>query len=318
MLIQRSFYFVLCAVVFGTASTMTGCTRTNDGPNRSGPPPFQVLPEDNNGTRSRSITYVYDRRAADPSYPPKIDSSIILFAYNAAGKIDSMRFIHNEDFLIYDFRFIRNASNKITSIHGKTWYTDTLVGESDLTFEYNASGNVSLLKLTYQDDPLNEVDSMIVKTTGSRIDSVIDRTVAIPTTTGADKYAYKYNGSGDIIQIDHIRATGIYFSYLDIYKYTLSNNPAALVLGEDAIYWYFLAMHNNISGTTRHMLPEILFHSAKQPSKLAWQCLGEPVVTSNYSVEHYGTGLPKKMTATIVTGTGELYAREAYYYTYAQ
>jgi hypothetical protein len=104
------------------------------------------------------------------------------------------------------------------------------------------------MKAVVQNPPLIEVDSFIIKSSGNRIDTVIDRTLAVGTD--ADKYAFTYNGSGDITQMDHIRTSGIFFVYEDIYKYTLSGSPAALALGNEAIFWYFFAHLVNVSYNT--------------------------------------------------------------------
>jgi len=48
------------------------------------------------------------------------------------------------------------------------------------------------------------------------------------------------------------------------------------------------------------------------------QVSGSYTGTYNYQTEYYTTGRPKKMTANVITQTGAFYAREAYYYSYAQ
>lgn len=290
-----------------------GCTHPDSDQRQI--PDFPVLPENNMGTRARSITYVYDKTPSDASSPMKKDSSIMLFSYDASGNIDSMRFSHNDGFIIYDFSFERNASNKLIAMHCETW-ADTSLGKIDCILEYNPSGNVSQMKYIIQNHPTNDIDTFLVRSTGSRIDTVIDRTLII--LNQLKKYAYTYNGSGDITQVDVIGTSGSSYVYEDAYKYTISGSPAALIMGNEAIYWYFFAKFCNVSGTTKFMIPPILFQSPRQSSKLVYQSLIDPVSTSNYQTEYYSTGKPKKMTANVTTPTGSLIAREAYYYTYAQ
>ncbi len=316
---RRPYYFLLFPIILAATFTIAGCNRENSDDEYTDPYPFPVLPEDNTGTRARSITYVYDRTAVDLSFPPKIDSSVILFSYNAAGKIDRIRLPHN-GFYVYDFSFER-SNNKLTAIHCRHWVVSPTsnpeVYQADLELQYDASGKVSLMKATAQDDPHHEIDSFIVKSTNNRIDTVIDRTFAVGTNN-ANKYAFTYNASGDITQMDHIVTSGIFYSYQEIYKYTLSGATAALALGDEAIFWNFFAHHVDVSSNTDFMVPAILFHSAKQPSKLVLQESGFYTGTYNYQTEYYGTGRPKKMTANVITETGAFYAREAYYYSYAQ
>jgi hypothetical protein len=318
MLFRRPFYFILIAVMFATSFILSGCDKP--GEEEETCPysrPFAVLPEDNNGSRVRSITYVYDRTAVDATYPPKIDSSVILFSYDLAGRIDSMRLVQNDSFLIYDFSFERQ-NNKLTAIRCKGWTRGCQpdMFNAHLELQYDGAGKVSLMKATYLNDPNTDIDSFIIKSTGNRIDTVIDRTFAFGTNT--DKYALTYNGSGDITQMDDIRTSGIFWVHENIFKYTLSGNAAPLVWGDEGIFWHFFARHLDISSNTDFMIPAILFHSAKQPSKLELQVSGIYTGTYNYQTEYYNSGTPKKMTASVITQTGAFYAREAYYYTYAQ
>lgn len=320
MLFRRPYYLLLFPIILAATFSIAGCNKANSNDEYTDPYPFPVLPEDNNGTRARSITYVYDRTAGDPSFPPKIDSSVILFSYNAAGKIDRIRLPHN-GFYVYDFIFER-SNNKLTAIRCRHWVVSTNsapeVYHADLELQYDASGKVSLMKATAQDDPLHEVDSFIIKSTNNRIDTVIDLTFAYFNGSNKNKYAFTYNASGDITQMDHIVTSGIFYSYWHIYKYTLSGVTAPLILGDEAIFWNFFAHHVDVSSNTDFMVPAILFHSAKQPSNLVLQESGLYTGTYNYQTEYYGTGRPKKMTANVITGTGDFYAREAYYYSYAQ
>ena len=317
MLLRLPCYLFLFAIVLATTFVNTGCSKSNDdGDAYIDPNPFPELPEDNTGSRTRSITYVYDRRAVDTTYPPKIDSSVILFSYDSVGKIKRIRLTHG-DFFVYDFDFERN-SNRLTAIHCTYWSIkpEPKLYQADLELQYNTSGSPFLMKAVVQSPSLTEVDSFIIKSSGNRIDTVIDRALAVGTD--ADKYAFTYNGSGDITQMDHIRTSGNFFVYEDIYKYTLSGSPAALALGNEAIFWYFFAQLVNVSSNTDFMLPAILFHSTKQPSKFVLQVSGFYTGTYNYQTEYYTTGRPKKMTANVITQAGAFYAREAYYYTYAQ
>lgn len=316
---HRPYYLLLLTVIFITFSGITGCDKGEAEEEETPPPPFPELPEDNTGSRIRSVTYVYDRTAVDLTYPPKIDSSIILFSYTPTGKIDRIRLTHNSNFFVYDFYFERDApTDKLIAIHCKDWvpspYMET--GQTDLALEYNTAGKVALMKSRIKNDPLNETDSFIIKYSANRIDTVIDRTFAVGTN--ADKYAFTYNVSGDITQIDDIRTSGVFFVYEEILKYTLSGSPAAFVLGDEAIFWNFFAKHVDVSSNTNFMIPPILFHSSKQPSKLVMQVSGFYTGTYNYQTEFYSSGRPKKMTADVITGTGAFYAREAYYYTYTQ
>lgn len=314
MLFRSPCYHLLFAIVLATTFVNTGCSRSND--DVVDIDPFPELPEDNTGSRTRSITYVYDRTAVDTSYPPKIDSSVILFSYDSTGKIDRLRVTHN-DFFIYDFSFER-TNNRLTAIHHTNKNVVSLphLYKADLILEYNSSGNVSLMKAVLQSPSVTEVDSFIIKSTGNRIDTVIDRSLAVGTD--ADKYAFTYNGSGDITQMDHIRTSGNFFVYEDINKYTLSGSPAALTFGNEAILWYFFAQLVTVSNNTNFMLPPILFHSPKQPSKMVLQVSGSYTGTYNYQTEYYTTGKPKKMSTNVITQAGAFYAREAYYYSYAQ
>jgi len=312
MLFRHLAYFVLFAIVLSTTLTITACNKGND--DDSDPPSFPELTEDNTGSRARSITYVYDRTAVDFTNPPKRDSSIILFAYDMTGKISRIR-LTQTDLAVYDFTFERNG-NKLTAIHCKSWLMPyQMVSDADLDLEYNAFGKPSLMKVSYKNPPTTDVDSFIIKSTNNRIDTLIDLTFAIGSNV--DKYAFMYNGSGDITQMDYIRISGNFFVYQNIFKYTLSANPAALVLGDEAIFWNFFAHRIAGSATTNFLIPAILFHSTKQPSKLVLQAF-DYVGTYNYQTEYYGTGRPKKMTANVITQAGAFYAREAYYYSYAQ
>lgn len=315
----RHSYLPLVAIVLTTILTITGCYKEDNIEEETQPPAFPQFPEDNTGSRTRSLTYVYDRTAVDSSYPPKIDSSLILFAYTATGKIDRIRLSHNNDFLVYDFTFARDSiSGRLNAIHCNIWkpspYIET--GEAHLFLKYNAAGTVSLLKVTANPGPANEADSFIIKSTANRIDTVIDG--SFTTNGNAEKYAYTYNGTGDIIQMDHIHTTGVFWVYEDVYKYTLSGNQAALVMGNEAIYWDYFANYVDVSSNTDFIKPPILFHSSKQPSKLVFQKSGFYTGTYNYQTEYYSTGRPKRMTANVITETGAFYAREAYYYTYTQ
>jgi hypothetical protein len=310
----RKAYLLLFAMVLATTFISTGCSRTND--NNVNIDPFPELPEDNTGSRTRSITYVYDRRAVDTTDPPKIDSSVILFSYDPAGKIDRLRVTQNDHF-VYDYSFERSG-NRLTAIHhiNKIITYQADLYKADLELQYNSSGNVSLMRAVLQSPSANGVDSFIIKSTGNRIDTVIDRSLAVGTD--ADKYAFTYSSSGDITQMDHIRTSGNFFIYEEIYKYTLASGPAALILGNEAILWYFFAQYVTVSGNTNFMLPPILFHSFRQPSKMVLQVSGAYTGTYNYQTEYYATGKPKKMTTNVITQSGAFYAREAYYYSYAQ
>ena len=317
MIFRRPCDLLLFAIVLATTFINTGCSKGNDGDDvYIDPIPFPEIPEDNTGSRTRSITYVYDRTAVDTTHPPKIDSSVFLFSYDSVGKIRRIRLSHN-DFFVYDFDFERN-SNRLTTIHCTYWYIEPKPKpyKADLELVYNGAGNPSLMKVIAQGLSLTEVDSFIIKSTGNRIDTVIDRALAVGTD--AEKYAFTYNGSGDITQMDHIQTTGIFFVYEDIYKYTYSGNPAAAALGNEAIFWNFFAHRLNVSSNTDFMVPPILFHSTKQPSRLVLQVSGFYTGTSNYQTEYYTTGRPKKMTANVITQNGAFYAREAYSYSYAQ
>ena len=313
MLFRRPFYIFLFTIILVTALINTGCSKSND--DDIDPLPFPELPEDNTGSRTRSITYVYDRTAVDGSHPPKIDSSIIQFAYDSTGKINRIRVTHNENF-IYDFSFERN-NNRLTTIRHTSLgvVSQPQLYKADLELNYNASGNVSLMRAVLQSPSQSEVDSFIIKSTGNRIDTVIDGSLSF---NDPKKYAFKYNGSGDIIEMDHIQVSGNFFVYEEIYKYTLSGSSSAFVLGNEAILWYFFAQHVTISNNTNFMLPPILFHSLKQPSNMVLQVSGSYTGTYNYQTEYYATGKPKKMTANVTTQAGAFYAREAYYYSYAQ
>ena len=317
MFFHRPSSLLLYAILLATTFTNAGCSKTNNEDDvYIDPNPFPELPEINTGSRTRSITYVYDRTAIDTTYPPKIDSSVILFNYDSLGKINRLRLTH-DSFFVYDFSFERN-SNRLTAIHCTYWHInpDPELYKADLEFVYNGSGNPSLLKMIAHGISLTEVDSFIIKSSGNRIDTVIDRTLAIGTD--ADKFAFTYNVSGDITQIDHIRTSGTFFVYEDIYKYTLSGSPAALAIGNEAIFWFYFAQHLAVSSNTDFMVPPILFHSIKQPSKLVLQVSGFYTGTSNYLTEYYTSGMPKKMTANVLTQSGAFYAREAYYYSYTQ
>jgi hypothetical protein len=313
MLLRRPCYFLLFAIFLTTALSITGCDKGDDS--YKDPLPFPELPEDNNGSRTRSVTYVHDRRATNPGHPPQIDSCVFLFSYDAAGKVDRIRWTPNS-LIVYDFSFER-VGNKLTAIHCKYWfpYPNPQISQVDLVLEYNASGNVSLMRIPVPDRP-SDTDSFIIKSTGARIDTVNDRTFSIGTNT--DKYAFTYNASGDITQMDHIATLGSFYTILESYKYTLSASPAALILGNEAIYWSFFAQRIDLSNLSPFMIPTIFFHSAKQPSKLVLQSAGFPTGTYNYQTEYYNTGRPKKMTTDVITQAGAFYAREAYYYTYAQ
>lgn len=320
MIIRTLPFCLLLILMLGTSFSNSGCSRENDTEEDTvyvDPLPFPPLAEDNTGSRTRAITYVYDRRAVDATYPPKIDSGVLLFAYNTAGKIDRIR-LTQPGFYVYDFSFERNSGNKLLAIHCSEWaiQPNPKITKSDLLFEFNAAGNVSLLKASYPGDPLHDVDSFILKLTGTRIDTVIDRTFS--TATNTEKYAFTYNGAGDITRMDKILTTGIFTVFEQIYQYTISASPAAFTAGEEAIYWYFFARHVNVSGVTDYPIPAILFHSAKQPAKLVLQVSGFYTGTYNYQTDYYSTGRPKKMTANVITETGAFYAREAYYYSYAQ
>jgi hypothetical protein len=118
--------------------------------------------------------------------------------------------------------------------------------------------------------------------------------------------------------MEQIQIQGIYFIIEDVFKYTLSGNPAPLVWGDEGIFWYFFAKYCDISSLTDFMIPPVLFHSTKQPSKLDAQILGSTLCKSEYQMEYYNSGRLKKMTANVITSTGAFYAREAYYYTYSQ
>ena len=74
----------------------------------------------------------------------------------------------------------------------------------------------------------------------------------------------------------------------------------------------------DVSSNTEFLVPAILFQSTKQASKLLLQVSGFYLGTYNYQTEYYGTGLPKKMTANVITETGAFWAREAYYYSYGR
>lgn len=321
MIFRRPSYFLLFPILLATSLIITGCSKgnhTNVDPVYTDPLPFPELTENNTGFRCRSITYVYDRRAVDASYPPKIDSSVIRFAYDSiTNLITRIRFTHN-DFIVYDYSFEREPSQKLKAIHCKSWIIKPVVeiDQNDLALEYNASGYPSLLKATVQNDPLHEVDSFIIKSTSWRIDTVIDRTFAVGTN--ADKYAFTYTGAYDIIRMDKIHTFGAMWSVEQIYWYTLSGAPPPIILGNEGIIWNFFAHHTVSSPNTAFVIPAILFHSTSQPSKLVLQESGFYTGTYNYQTEYYGTGMPKKMTANVITQTGAFYAREAYYYSYAQ
>lgn len=320
MIIHRSLYFLLFAGTLTAIVINSGCTKVNDEEDVCPYPPhpsFTSLPENNAGSRIRTVTYVYDRTAIDVSYPPKIDSSTILFSYDITGKIDSLRLIQNDSFVIYDFAFERH-NNRLTAIHAHGWTTDCSPEQVtvDLELQYDGSGKVSLLKTFYPVDPTIKSDSFIIKSTNNRIDTVIDRRFAVGNNV--EKYAFKYNGSGDITQMEQIQIQGIYFIIEDVFKYTLSGNPAPLVWGDEGIFWYFFAKYCDISSLTDFMIPPVLFHSTKQPSKLDAQILGSTICKSEYQMDYYNSGRLKKMTASVITSTGAFYAREAYYYTYCQ
>jgi hypothetical protein len=205
MIIHRSLYFLLFAVTLTAIVINSGCTKGNDEEDVCPYPPhpsFTALPENNAGSRIRSVTYVYDRTAIDASYPPKIDSSTILFSYDITGKIDSLRLIQSDSFFIYDFAFERH-NNRLTAIHAHGWLPGCGPEQLtiDLELQYDGSGKVSLLKTIYP-DPTIKSDSFIIKSTNNRIDTVIDRTFAVGTNT--KKYAFKYDGSGDITQMEQI------------------------------------------------------------------------------------------------------------------
>lgn len=320
MIIHRSLYFLLFVIILTVTVTDSSCTKNNDGNNECPyptHPPFAALPENNAGTRVRSVTYVYDRTAVDVSYPPKIDSSTILFSYDINGKIDSLRLIQNDSFFIYDFAFER-VGNRLTAIHAHGWPRGCGPQQLiiDLELQYDGSGKVSLLKTTYPGDPTSKPDTFITKSTNNRIDTLIDRTFA--TGTDTKKYAFKYDGSGNISQMAQIQTSGIFFVIEKIFKYTLSGSPAPLVLGDEGIFWYFFAGHCDISSNTDFMIPPIFFHSTKQPSQLDVQVSGDYSGRSAYQMEYYSSGNLKKMTANVITSSGAFYAREAYYYTYSQ
>ena len=141
---RRTYYFLQFPVILAATFTIASCNKGNSNDDYTDPYPFPVLPEDNTGTRTRSITYVYDRTAVDLSYPPKIDSSVILFSYNAAGKIDRLR-LTNNDLLVYDFSFER-SNNKLTAIRCRYWHVSPTsnpeVNQGDLELQYDASGKI--------------------------------------------------------------------------------------------------------------------------------------------------------------------------------
>lgn len=318
MIIRTISFCLLLILLLGTSVSNTGCSRENDAGGDTvyvDPLPFPTLAEDNTGSRARSITYVYDRRTLDPSYPPKVDSSIILMAYNSAGKLSRLR-LTQDDFYVYDFTFERNASNKLVAIHCNDWAirVNPAVTKSDMVFDFNGAGIVTRMRSSYQNDPYHLIDTFLINYNGSRIDTVTDR--GLSSIFSTVKYAFNYNGAGDITRVIKIRFTGIFFVYEELYQYTLSASPAPLVAGDDALLWYFMAHHVTVSGSTDFLVPPVFFHSAKQPSGLVVQNTGQ--YTSNYQTEYYGTGRPKKMTANVTDHTGAFYAREAYYYTYAQ
>ena len=319
MIMRRSLYFLLFVITPTVIVINSGCTKSNDEDNVCPYPPhpsFTALPENNAGSRIRSVTYVYDRTTIDASYPPKIDSSTFLFSYDINGKIDSLHLIQNDSSFFYDFAFERQ-NNRLTAIHAHGWPRgcgpDQLT--IDLELQYDGSGKVSLLKTIYP-DPTIKSDSFIIKSTNNRIDTVIDRTLAVGTNT--KKYAFKYDGSGNIVQMDQIQITGIFYVIEKVFKYTLSGSPAPLVWGDEVIFWYFFAKYCDISSNTDFMIPPILFHSTKQPSKLDVQESGVYSGKSDYQVEYYNSGRLKKMTGNVITSTGAFYAREAYYYSYSQ
>jgi hypothetical protein len=315
MILRRPYYLVLTAVSLATAVLFSACDKPSEEDACENPHPFTGVPEDNSGSRLRSVTYVYDRRAVDASYPPKIDSSLFQFSYDAAGKIDSIRVIQNDSFFIYDFSFERN-NNRLTAIHCEGWTNACQPSyfKTTLHLQYDGLGKVTLMKASYQNDPTNDVDSFIIKSSNNRIDTVIDRTFAVGTNT--DKYAFTYNGAGNIVQMDDIRTSGIFYVVEHTFKYTLSGTTAPLIWGDEAIFWHFFANHVQLSAVTDYMIPPILFHSNLHPSKLVVQ--GFYSGTSDYVTEYYGSGRPKKMTANVISPAGALVAREAYYYTYAQ
>jgi hypothetical protein len=322
MLFCRPLFFLVIAVVLTNSFILAGCDKDDDEEDcvYVDPFPFPDIPENNNGSRIRSVTYVYDRTAVDQTYPPKIDSIVIQFAFDAFGRIERIRLSHNDSFYVYDFLFERN-NNRLDAIHCRFWSPVPCaeINKGDLELEYNASGKVSLMKASFQNNPYTEVDSFIIKynSSGSRIDTVIDRSLAVGNNQ-VEKYAFTYNGAGDIIQMDNIWTSGVFWVVEEIYKYTLSATPAAVALGNEAIFWKFFAYHVGVSSVTGHMIPDIFFHSTKQPSKLELFQTGIVDGTSNYQTEYFSTGLPKKMTANVITAQGAFYAREAYYYTYTQ
>ena len=309
---------ILYCFLIITSLAFTGCEPDTGPVPYTDPFPFPEIVEDNTGTKPRSVTYVYDRRAVDLTYPPKMDSSIIRFAYDSLGKIKRIRLNHN-DFFMHDFLFERN-NNQLTAIHCRSWAvsTDSVtdISQLDLEIKYNGAGNPILMRTSMLNDPLNDVDSFFIKTTGNRIDSVINPIYYF--STDAEKEAYTYNPSGDITQIDHIRTQGVFWSLVQSYKYTLTGSPSAIALGNEAIFWDYVAKHADVSSNTEFLVPAILFQSTKQASKLLLQVSGFYVGTYNYQTEYYGTGLPKKMTANVITETGAFWAREAYYYSYGR
>ncbi|MBL0269109.1 MAG: hypothetical protein IPP99_10725 [Chitinophagaceae bacterium] len=88
------------------------------------------------------------------------------------------------------------------------------------------------------------------------------------------------------------------------YKYTLTGSPAAIALGNEAIFWDYVAKHADVSSNTEFLVPAILFQSTKQASKLLLQVSGFYVGTYNYQTEYYGTGLPKKNDGECDYGDG--------------